>query len=663
MRILTITTVALFLSLVDIRISHAQEITWERPISHNTRNAISRIIDQETVGDLERIAHSIPESHRDTVRRELLHTVISGSFDSNNWSNTEFLIDTIKVAQASSFLAPAPRRLPSLTTASIDEAHTLRNLIAYPSQQHGSLLLWARQFDLNTVIPTMRSAQYAVSIAQDMGADGDLTVLERLIGTEYAGLSEEPTHAPRNLVKVSNLRLGDDRAGSTVRMSLGEFFVAVTIGKLATLLPSFQPPEQLLLRLAILNGVEGAAWQGASWAPLAFRSRLSRFLVDLESPESPFSETDIIRLQHRLVSATFFARAFETAAEKYLAHAEKPRATNFDKLYGYHGAAMSYLALGDEETGYGYLREAALNVEWNDNLPYAFSLVSIDRATNQNFLAAEDKDPVPSIEQGMLGAFGTILHLYSTQRGRQTYEDMNEDFLRVMHTIGRPDIAIRHGIKQVKILDENWLEDDRNRLQSFFVREICASLTDLFYGISFEWRDGAWVLRSGQQDEFLPTFVQLLEPGRYDDLYSKSHPEEDRAVTLENAVHSRALSRCENDDDQSACMVAKAMTPSEFVSIDDWVEHHQNGKAGPSRAFLKAIWAYWFGLGLEGKGPWENESFVYSPEDIFPSLSLSSAKRLLKDGDKEVESKEKRILELMIETREFLDQRFRRAKR
>ena len=259
----------------------------------------------------------------------------------------------------------------------------------------------------------------------------------------------------------------------------------------------------------------------------------------------------------------------------------------------------------------------------------------------------------------MLGAFGTILHLYSTQRGRQVYEDMNEDFLRVMHTIGRPDIAIRHGIKQVKILDENWPEEDRSRLQSFMVREICAFLVDLFYGISFEWRDGAWVLRSGQQDAFLPTMVQLIEPDRYDDLYSKSHPEEDRAVTLENAVHSGALSRCQNENNQSACLMAKAKVPREFVSIHDWVEQHQSGKRQPSRAFLKAIWAYWFGLGLEGKEPGENEDFVYSPNDVFPTLGLSAAKSLLRDGDQEVEDRERGILELMIETREFLHQRFR----
>ena len=382
MRTLTIAIAASFLSFVCLGFSYAQGLTWEQPISPNTRNAISRIVEQDTIVDLERIASSIPESHRDVVRRELLHTIVSGSFDPNNWSNTGFLIETIKVAQVSSFLSPTPRRLPTLTIASIDEAHTLRNLITYPSQQHGSLLLWARQFDLNTVIPTMRNAQYAVSMIQDISTPGDLTVLERLIGARYAGLGAEPTQAPHNLVKASNLELGSDRVGSTIRISLGEFFIAVTLSKLATLLPSFQPTEQLLLRLAILNGVEGAAWQGASWAALAYRSRISRFLVDLDGPESPFSETDRVRLQHRIVAAAFFARAFATAAAKYLANAEKPGATAFDKLYGYHGAAMSYIALGDEKTGYEYLREAALSVDWNADLPYAFSS-DFNRPSNQ----------------------------------------------------------------------------------------------------------------------------------------------------------------------------------------------------------------------------------------------------------------------------------------
>ena len=509
----------------------------------------------------------------------------------------------------------------------------------------------------------MRNAQYAVSMVQDVSAPEDLIVLERLVGAQYAGLGDEPTHAPLSLVEKSNLRMADGRAGTTIRISLGEFFVAITIGKLAALLSSFQPNEQLLLELTILNGVEGAAWQGASWAALAYRSRLSRFLVDLDSANSPFSEEDRTRLQHRLVAAAFFAKAFDTVASKYLANAEKQGATPFDKVYGYHGAGMAQIALGDERTGYGYLREAALYVEWDRNLPYAFSLVSIDRATNQNFLAVEDEAPIPSIEQGMLRTFGTILNLYSTKEGRQIYEDINEDFLRVMHTIARPDIAIRHGIKQVSILDEKWPEEDRSRLQSFFVREICAFLTDLFHGISFQWQDGAWVRRSGHADEFLPAIVQLQEADQYDDLYSKSHPEEDRAVTLENAVLSRVLSECQSGGDQSACVVARMTIPADFVPIHDWVQHHQGGKAQPSRAFLKAIWSYWFGLGLEGKKPVENASFIYSPEDIFSSLSLSSAKSFLKDGDTRLESRERMILELMVETREFLHGFFRSEER
>ena len=658
MRSLVLSLAVSLLSLACLGSAHAQALTWEHPISANTSNIISQIVRLDAMQDLERIASSIPQSQRDMARREILHRIVSESFDRNNWSNSGFLIYAIKMAQVSSFLAPTPSRLQSLTVADMDEANDLRNLIGYPGQQHGSLLLWARQFDLNAITPTMRDAQYAVSLVRDESAPAQVIVLERLIGTQYAGLLEVFTVAPPDLVTISKLRLDDARVGSTTRISLGEFFIAVAIAKMSALLPSLPPNEQPLLEIAILNGVEGTTWLGASWATLAYRSRLSSFLRRIDSNDSIFTEADKARLRYRLVAGSFFARAFETVAAMYLATANRPEATAADKVYGYHGAGISFIGLGDEGKGFEHLRKAARSVDWERNLPYAFSLVSIDRATTKNFLAAKGDAPAPAIEQGMLRAFGAILNLYSTEEGRQLYENMNEDFLRVMHTITRPDIAIRHGIEQMAILDNNWPDEDRDRLQSFFIGEICAFLTDLFYEISFEWRSGKWERRKGQQDAFLPTMRQLRLPSRYDDLYSKSHPEEDRAVTLENAILSRAVAICKNTNDQAVCAEAATGIPTGFISIEDWVGHHQGANFQVSRAYLKAIWSYWFALPLEGKKPREDKSFIYFPADIFPTLSLESARNLLNDIGKGEVSREWEILKLMIEIREFLQTRF-----
>ena len=658
MRTLVQFIVVSLVSLACLDYARSQTLTWEQPTSPRTSATIAEIVDHRTIDDVEDTVSGIPESERDLTRREILHGIVAESFNHNNWSSTSFLVNIIKRAQAASLLAPNPSKLHSLTIANLGEAESLRNLVGYPSLHHGSLLLWARQFDLNAVTPTMRNAQYTVSLVRDETASSTLRVLERLIGARYAGLSAIPSDAPQHLLTSSELGLAEGRAGSTIRMSLGEFFVAVAIGKLSVLLPSLPLDEQPLLELAILNGVDGAAWQGASWAALAYRSRLSSFLQVLDSPGSVFSEADRTRLQHRVVAAAFFARAFAAAAARYLAFAERPEATSSDKVYGYHGAGLSYIALGDEKMGYGYLQDAAVHLDWDRNLPYAFSLVSLDRATMRSFLAAEAEAAVPEIEEGMLRTFATILNLYSTNQGRQLFEDMNEDFLRVLYTMVRPDIAIRHSIKQVQILDNDWPEADRRRLQSFFVREICAFLNDLFYEISFDWRDGEWERTSGGAEEFLPTMVQLQMPERFDDLYSKAHPEEDRAVTLENAVVSRDLLKCQAGNDQPACVAFEASIPSGFESIDVWVEHHQGAKLQPSRAFLKAIWSYWFGLALEGKLPSDVEGFVYSPEDVFPSLSLQSARRFLTDSRRKTESRELEILKLMIESREFLHTRF-----
>ena len=224
----------------------------------------------------------------------------------------------------------------------------------------------------------------------------------------------------------------------------------------------------------------------------------------------------------------------------------------------------------------------------------------------------------------------------------------------------RPDIAIRHSVLQVKLLDDEWPKTFRQRLRSYFVREVCAFLNDLFYQVSFKWNDGEWVLRQGHEDEFLPTFNQFLLPERYGDPhsnpYSKLHPEEDRAVTLEHAKHSRSLWLCKQDNDNAECAELHRIGATDFVPIHSWVTKHEASEGQLSRAFLKALWSFWFGLALQGKQPVNTDAFKYEPEDIFPSLTLESAKGILQDEKLTEMTREHELLKVMIEAREFLEQ-------
>ena len=282
---------------------------------------------------------------------------------------------------------------------------------------------------MREVTATMRSAQYAVSLVRGVDRSNRPIVLEWLVGGRYRDIKDRPAHAPAELVEKSGLQLAAGRDGSSTRVSMGEFFIAVALSKLSTLLPSLPAEEQLLLELVILNGVDGAAWQGASWAAVAYRSRLSSLIRRISLPDYGFTRADVTRLKRRFVMAGFFARAFETVVTEYAATAGNPEVTSFDKVYGYHGAGMSYLGLGEEGVGIEYLRRAADYMAWEANFPYAFSLVSLDRATNMNFLTPAGMDPNPDIEGGMLNTLGNIMSLASTEEGLESYERLNYDFL------------------------------------------------------------------------------------------------------------------------------------------------------------------------------------------------------------------------------------------
>ena len=663
MRAAVLSVVSALVAVAFCGTATGQELSWQKPYSEGTAKFIHEIIDTASLDEIERVARGLPSARRDVTRREILNRLLYVSFDREFWDSRNLLNVQIKLAQAASFLTSMEEgsRLQSLTNAELAEARQLRSLLGYPSGHDGSLLLWARRLDMLAVPPALGDAEYAVAVVRKDGqVAGELKVLEWLKGGEYLGIGEVPTDVPLELLERSGLSLSHTRIGSSSRITLRQFYVALAMGKLAVLLNAFPSDERFLMELVIVNGLEASAWLGAPWAAVGYRSRLSSLLHRLEQSESVFTAEDMTYLNHRLVAGAFFARAFGSAADHYLATAEAADATSFDKLYGYFGAGMSYLGGGDQRAGWQHLLKAVMHLRRDVDHRHAYMLLSMFQSGRGDFSSDSGGAPDSVIEEKLLQAGGWISALPLTREGREFYETMNEDFYRMMHTIMRPDISIRHAMAQVRFLDEGWPEEDGVRLRAYFINQIHASLTDLFYKISFQWTDGAWARRAGQREAFLPTLNQLKFPARYDEPYSMAHPEEDRAVVIEHAELSLNVWKCEHADDAIACITAYALDVPGFVRIDEWVDMNRHAHPQPSRAFLKAAWAYWFGLVLEGKTRGREAGFAYYPLDVFPDVSLRQAEALLESDVGRAEADQERsILRLMIRTRLFLEDRFR----
>ena len=349
----------------------------------------------------------------------------------------------------------------------------------------------------------------------------------------------------------------------------------------------------------------------------------------------------------RLPTAAFFDRVFDAAANLY--HAA-PADTPAARMWAAWGEALSRFAYGDAP---GPALAAVAQQLTAGTAPHAtiFGLLLANLPADE---AAALGDTT-----GWRQAVVTALAGHDPAAASTPVDYHNElDFLRLMDTIGRPDIAGRMLISRLPVARGTNVEGD-------YLRELAATSRDYCDLISFAMSDEAgWQPRSRDgypwQLDFLNTFnAKGTLAGRgeivaYDGThtpYSATDPDEDCATV--NQIYGIV------DSPPPGSLVGRtpdADRPQMVAGIEGWVKDAMaRPTPAPSLApYLKLVWEDWFLQAFEalkdpGLAP---ASFHYHAIGATSLASVAAVQGLLQSPIATPQQKE--LIQLFLDTRQFL---------
>ena len=242
---------------------------------------------------------------------------------------------------------------------------------------------------------------------------------------------------------------------------------------------------------------------------------------------------------------------------------------------------------------------------------------------------------------------------------------LGRDFRHMMATIGRPDIASRFLMDQLRLSRARGIgsENDYIRWLAPFIHEYC-------YAISFRLSaTGDWKRRAAEGYNVLLDFVdnfnddgQLVSPGEvvtYDGHrvpYPALSPEED--CTAAQAVYGIVDNPLYGILGQTAVKDRATI----ILGIEAWVRDAMSrSKPAPSIApYLKLVWLEWFAQVFEElKDPsFDVSEFRYSAITASPMTVPDRVRELLQH--RAVTPHQRHMIELFLETREFLEEMYPR---
>ena len=372
------------------------------------------------------------------------------------------------------------------------------------------------------------------------------------------------------------------------------------------------------------------------------QAELSILKTAADAPLSPLLKEEQSRVSLKVPSTAFFARQFDEASKSY-SELVLPEGDQGGHVWKLWGVAISRFGAGRDATAdfEGFL-------EALDQTGRPFAEIAVRFF---DWLPAADKEAFPDISawrEKAAAVAGTL-----TPDPRAAYR-VDLDFVRIMETIARPDVAGPFLMSRIEATRGEPLETGYLRRLAAFVRDYC-------YIISFRISPyGAWIRRAGAgydpMIDFLDSFhpsgrltnsgeVVRPSPGKVP--YPAINPEEDCAVIL---VASGIAEH----------VTIPGLTPRISADFENWVRQAFEREAPPPSLapYLKLLVLDWFAFAFETlkSGQLPAADYRYRVLGSSDLATPAFAERLLTRDD--FPPWQKATLELFLETHRFLTNRY-----
>ena len=370
----------------------------------------------------------------------------------------------------------------------------------------------------------------------------------------------------------------------------------------------------------------------------------------------PFIEKELREREDKLPNVAFEARLFEEAAEAY-ARTNSKSQDRHAKTSAVWGQAISLFAYGADEAGAEFDRVAALV---DADTPYFASILGM--------LVLY----LPADEAELLGDSALWRHRLAEILGPD-WDDIEKltevvpdsDFLSLMLTIGRPDIANRFLMDKLRLVKGTTREN-------YLFRELAAFARDYCYVISFRLSpSGGWIRREARGYNALLDFVDnfnsegrlvgrgevVVSDGSYVP-YPALSPEEDCATSF---VAYGVISEPFLQHLDEAIRQNLTQEGGEIVrGFEQWVRKAMS-RLEPSPSivpYLKLVFQEWFSQAFEfarSQG-FEASKFRYKAVEASELTTIERVEELRRHAA--ATPHHRNLIQLFLDTRMFLEEMY-----
>ncbi len=521
----------------------------------------------------------------------------------------------------------------------------------YPLEEDPIRYLFRRQPHLK---PSLSGEYTAITLRLPKG---QVQLMESST-VEFLGLG--PVPKGRLLMPVEALsKASQGEHGSTRNYNLSALSSTIVAAKAINAVKQFKDPHlQLFAKI-----VGGMAFKHASvgdprrmdYNVWTYFAQLERdLLAHLLKLKDPFLNQILDQVGHEITSSAFWARDFQYAFERYRRATTNNTPTSVDRLYGRWGQAMTLLALRKDNEALVLLKQAT------DSLKQAADSIGNSSRKYLYMVGALVKTGIVPTEQHahFMGALDTLEDL---DIGTEEQDVYDRDFLRILDTTGRGEIAIQHILRRLYELST----ERKTQLEIYFLKELSAFLKDLAYLISFELGPrGEWVLRESSEYptklDFPNTALGYSESHQHGKQlkmqnipYGMTNPEEDVATLGEFyfPIETFVDDQLAQPSDESVVSLPPGLT---FAMWAD-VALTRTDPAPSIVPYLKLVWFEWFAQSFESLKSQEITPSTYEYSPLKFSQKTTDPAILTRLQDQSTEAIHVTLLETFENVRIFLE--------
>lgn len=528
-------------------------------------------------------------------------------------SRTELLdepagrIAITRLMEAALILGSVPGDSNTLDRLSNEDVSAMKAFTGFPGEDELLHYLFVRgpsvrdDFEFQNYAIVRLSPDFVPNhILRERASEGYLGLSEQFSQREIKPADDPVFKAPGEQAKTRTLNLA----------ALPQIVLAAKAFRAAQRAPAEDRHLPLLIAAAAINRAVVA--DATDFRPVVYASEwLAINALKEAKPNNSLLQNELLRLERRIPRTAFFARLFSTASDAYR-NAKFPAGDSHGKIWSAWGQAISIFASGGDS---GPLFRSVYDMLTPEHARFVWMFNNLIKSLSDN-------------ERTRLGfnndidaALAELLAIRPVVTDDKSWKILNQDFLRIIETIGRPDIAVRYLVTEAEQItddpDRQWRRDQILRWLGPFAHDLC-------YLISFEMSGSrSWKLRATNGYDPMADFLdnvhpdgelvqagEVIVPLEGERPYSSVNPEEDCATVF--VAYGVKI--------YTANGLVEEVTPDEekaniVLPFQTWVDNAQQRDNASIRPYLKLIWLEWFGQSFV---PMKNTSighneFIYRP--------------------------------------------------